>query len=390
MVYIRNISLKYFFTKGRFSSIMEHEKQYMEEKTMKKIAIMLVLALVLGLFAGCAGNIVVVGDCTCPTGGHTNNPAPQPTTPKPTQPAPEGALKTGLAIVTSVAKSENAKVADYDVTLVAVLVDDNGVIQDCIIDSIGAKVEFDATGTITSDINAEVKTKNELGDAYGMVAWGGAIAEWYQQADALAQFAIGKTVSELKNGAIDETGKAPAGSDLASSATIYLGGYVSAMEEAVKNAQHLGAQGGDELRLAAIPSLKSSVSATAEKAGTAQLDCDVTALTVKDGIITSCFIDSLQAKVSFGTDGVITTDTSAPAATKNQLGEKYGMVAWGGAIAEWNVQAASFASYVTGKTAAQVAGIAVNEGTKPTGADLATSVTIAIGGFQALIAKALA
>ena len=178
MVYIRNISLKYFFTKGRFSSIMEHEKQYMEEKTMKKIAIMLVLALVLGLFAGCAGNIVVVGDCTCPTGGHTNNPAPQPTTPKPTQPPVDGALKTGLAIVTSVAKSENAKVADYDVTLVAVLVDDNGVIQDCIIDSIGAKVEFDATGTITSDINAEVKTKNELGDADGMVAWGGAIAEW--------------------------------------------------------------------------------------------------------------------------------------------------------------------------------------------------------------------
>ena len=370
---------------------MEHEKQYMEEKTMKKIAILLALALVVTLFAGCAGNIVVVGDCTCPTGSHTNHPTnPQPTNPQPTQPAPEGALKTGLAIVTSVSKSENAKVAEYDVTLVAVLVDDNGVIRDCIIDSIGTKVEFNANGVITSDINAEVKSKNELGDAYGMVAWGGAIAEWYQQADALAKFAIGKTVSELKNGAIDETGKAPAGSDLASSATIYLGGYVSAIEEAVQNAKHLGAQGGDELHMAAIPSLKSSVSATAEKAGTAQLDCDVTALTVKDGVITSCYIDSLQAKVSFGTDGVITTDLTAAVATKNQLGEKYGMVAWGGAIAEWNVQAASFASYVTGKTAAQVAGIAVNEGTKPTDADLATSVTIAIGGFQALIAKAFA
>ena len=358
---------------------------------MKKIAIMLVLALVVTLFAGCAGNIVVVGDCTCPTGGHTHTPTdPKPTTPKPTQPAPEGALKTGLAVVASVAKSENAKVADYDVTLVAVLVDDDGVIRDCIIDSIGAKVEFDATGTVTSDVNAAVKTKNELGDDYGMVAWGGAIAEWYKQADALAQFAIGKTVAELKNGAIDETGKAPAGSDLASSATIYLGGYVSAIEVAVNNAKHLGAQGGDELRLAAMPSLKSSVSATAEKAGTAQLDCDVTALTVKDGVITSCYIDSAQAKVSFGTDGVITTDLTAPVQTKNELGEKYGMVAWGGAIAEWNVQAASFASYVTGKTAAQVAGIAVNEGTKPTDADLAASVTIAIGGFQALIAKALA
>ena len=70
------------------------------------------------------------------------------------------------------------------------------------------------------------------------------------------------------------------------------------------------------------------------------------------------------------------------------LGEQYGMVAWGGAIAEWNQQATSFAAYITGKTAAEVAGIAVNEGTKPTEADLATSVTIAIGGFQALIAKA--
>ena len=64
------------------------------------------------------------------------------------------------------------------------------------------------------------------------------------------------------------------------------------------------------------------------------------------------------------------------------------MVAWGGAIAEWNVQAASFATYVTGKTAADVAGIAVDESTHPTDADLVTSVTIAIGGFQALIAKA--
>ena len=158
---------------------------------------------------------------------------------------------------------------------------------------------------------------------------------------------------------------------------------------AVNNAQHLGAQGGDELRLAVIPSVKSSVGATAEKAGTAQLDCDVTALTVKDGIITSCYIDALQAKVTFGADGVITGGVSDAVATKNQLGDKYGMVSWGGAIAEWNTQAASFAVYVTGKTAAQVAGIAVNEGTKPTGADLAASVTIAIGGFQALIAKAL-
>ena len=343
---------------------------------MKKIAIALVIALILGIFAGCSGDVVVIGDCTCPTSG-------QNTPTLPSQPV-EGALKTGLAIVCNTTGSKNSEKADYDVTLVAVLVDDQGIIRDCIIDSIGAAVEFDATGTITSDVTAPIQTKNELGDSYGMVAWGGAVAEWYQQADALAQFAIGKTVTELKNGAIDASGKAPAGSDLASSATIYLGGYVSAIEVAVNNAKHLGAQGGDELRLAAMPSLKSSTS------GTAQLDCDVTALTVNSGAITSCYIDSLQAKVNFGTDGVITGGISEAVETKNQLGDKYGMVTWGGAIAEWNTQAASFAAYVTGKTAADVAGIAVDAGTKPTGVDLVSSVTIAIGGFQALLAKALA
>ena len=351
---------------------------------MKKIALILVLVLVAGIAAGCMGTpVIYYSDCTCPTGSHGTN----VDTTKPT--VGEGAVKTGLAIVTSVGKSENAKVADYDVTLVAVTVDDKGVITDCIIDSIGAKVNFDATGKVTSDLTAEVKTKNELGDDYGMKAYGGAKYEWYEQAAALADYAVGKTVEELKSGAIDESGKAPEGSDLASTATIYLGGYVSAIEEAVKNAQHLGAQAGDELKLATVNSIGSSASATAEKAGTAQLDSTITALTVKDGVITSCYIDSVQAKVAFDNKGVISTDLTAAVQTKNQLGDKYGMVAWGGAKHEWNEQAASFAAYVTGKTAAEVAGIAVSEG-KPADADLSSSVTIAIGDFQKLIAKALA
>lgn len=40
------------------------------------------------------------------------------------------------------------------------------------------------------------------------------------------------------------------------------------------------------------------------------------------------------------------------------------------------------------KMPAQVADIAVSESTVPTGADLTSSVTIAVGGFQALIGKA--
>ena len=348
----------------------------------KQIAFSLVLVMLLGLLAGCAGTAVVYyGDCTCPTG---------PTTPAPTDPInppAEGAVKTGLAIVTSVSKSINATCTEYDVTLVAVTVDDKGVIEQCMIDSIGTKIEFDGTGTLTK-VPETVATKNELGDSYGMVAWGGAKYEWYQQAAALADYAEGKTVAQLKSGAIGESGYATEGTDLAASATIYLGGYVSAIETTVNNAKHLGAVAGDELRLAALPSVASSESASISKAGIAQLDVDVTALTVKEGKITSCFIDSVQAKVAFDSNGVISSDITSPVQSKNQLGENYGMVAWGGAKFEWNVQAANFAAYVTGKTAAEVAGIAVSEG-KPADVDLSAGVTIAIGGFQALIAKAL-
>ncbi len=355
---------------------------------MKKLIALISLTLCLCLLCGCAGTPVIYhADCDCPTDGTTASTDKKPV------PVVEGSLKTGLALVTGISDSfaataEKNGEGKYDVTMVAVLVDEDGVIRDCLIDGVSTSVKFDTAGKITSDLTAAPQTKNELGDKYGMVAWGGAKAEWNVQAQALADFAIGKTVEELKNGAIDETGKAPAGSDLASSATIYLGGYVSAIESAVAKATHLGAQGGDSLRLAATSTIKDSTDATAEKAGTTQLEVTVTALTMKEGVITSCALDSVQAKVNFDAKGAVTSDLSAPVKTKNELGKDYGMVAWGGAIAEWDAQAASFAAYVTGKTPAQVAGMAVNESTVPTEADLTSSVTIAVGGFQALIAKA--
>ena len=349
----------------------------------KTIALILTLTMLTALLAGCTGITVVIGECTCPTEPDRYVPA-------------EGALKTGFSVSVNIADSASATAeakgaAKYDITLAAVTVDDNGVIVSCVIDSVPATVEFDAKGNIITDLTAAVQTKNELGENYGMKAWGGAVAEWDQQVAAVAKYAVGKTVEQLKNGDIDmTTGKAKDGTDLSSSATIYLAGYVYAIEAAVNNAKHMGAQAGDELVLATVNSIASSTSATAEKAGNAQLDSDIVALTTKDGKITSCYIDAVQAKIGFDTTGTITTDLTAAVQTKNELGENYGMKAWGGAKAEWNEQAAAFAAYVTGKTAEEVAGIAITETTKPAdGTDLASSVTISIGGFQALIAKAL-
>ena len=357
---------------------------------MKKLTTILSLILAVCMLAGCAGTTVVYNsDCTCPAGSHIQTPATEAPDTTDATDAPitaEGALKTGLALIATAknTEAEDGSVVEYDVTVAAVLVDDNGVIVDCVIDSMGPKLAFNAEGAITTDLAAPIQTKTELGDAYGMKAYAGSQYEWYEQAQALADYAVGKTVEELRTGACNESGKA-ADADLAATATIYLGGYVNAIEKAVANAQHLGAQAGDELKIATISSLADSASVDGENAGNAQLNVDVTAITVSGDVITSCVIDSLQAKVAFSAEGV----AEIPAfATKNELGEAYGMKAWGGATYEWNEQAANFAAYVTGKTADEVAGIAIDEATKPTDADLSTSVTISIGGFQALIAKA--
>ena len=157
---------------------------------------------------------------------------------------------------------------------------------------------------------------------------------------------------------------------------------------AVANAKHLGAQSGDTLKMATITGIADSTAATAENAGNAQLNVDVTALTMNGETITSCVIDSVQAKVAFDATGAITSDVTAPVATKNELGAAYNMVLYGKAKAEWNEQAASFAAYVTGKTADEVANISITEEKKPADADLTASVTIKINGFMDLIAKA--
>ena len=207
---------------------------------MKKIlALILTIAMVAAVLTSCAGTTVVIGECTCPC--VTEEAATEPAATEVTAeaetipaseeaPAVEGAVKTGLAVSTKIADSVSATAdaagaAAYDITLAAVTVDDNGVIQSCVIDSVPATVNFDNKGVITTDLATVIDTKNEKGENYGMVAYGGAVAEWDAQVKAVADYAVGKTVDELKNGDIDmTTGKAKDGSDLSSSATIYLAG----------------------------------------------------------------------------------------------------------------------------------------------------------------------
>ena len=209
---------------------------------MKKISAILVIALCVSLLAGCAGTpVVYYTNCTCPAVDNVaNGEIVFPVAPvegETTAPA-VGALKTGLSIVANIGDSKSAAAdaegeAKYDVTMVAVLVDDNGVIQDCVIDGISTSVKFDKAGAITTDLTAPDQTKNELGENYGMVKFAGAVAEWDAQAAALASYAVGKTAEEVAGIAVDETTK-PTDADLLTSVTIKIGGFQKLIEKAAQ------------------------------------------------------------------------------------------------------------------------------------------------------------
>ena len=132
----------------------------------RNLSIVLAIMLVISMLAGC--------------GGKTEQPK-------------ETALKLGMAVLPSISGSAAATAeaegkANFDVTVVAVLVDDEGIIRDCIIDSVGTNVKFNANGEpVDFDAAKAIQTKNELGEAYGMKA-AGSKYEWNEQAAALAEF----------------------------------------------------------------------------------------------------------------------------------------------------------------------------------------------------------
>ena len=303
----------------------------------------------------------------------------------------QGSLRTGLYAVGSLSSSASAGEEDgliqTDVTIVAVTVDETGVITDCVIDAVQAKANFDSQGQLLTDLTVPVPSKNELGADYGMGSISGIGKEWNEQAQSLADYVVGKTIPEVKGISISEEGK-PTGADLTASVTMSIGGYISAIEQAAANASHLGASQNPRQVLTTTTNAAKSTDATDDADGLAQAYATVGALTLSGDTITSMVIDAVQANVNFNAAGTITTDLAAAQPSKNELGADYGMGKVSSIGKEWDEQAAAFASYVTGKTVAEATGIAVTEEGNAGDADLAASVTIGVGDFLTLVEKA--
>lgn len=109
------------------------------------------------------------------------------------------ALTTSTSVdsaTASAADGEDGTAAMYT-SFAAVAVDGEGKLAAVCYDEVQPKVTFDEAGEITSDPTAEIKTKREKKDEYGMRSASAISAEWFEQNQEFETFVTGKTSDEI-------------------------------------------------------------------------------------------------------------------------------------------------------------------------------------------------
>ncbi len=371
---------------------------------MKKIIpMMLVLALMAAALVGCS---------QAPAQPPAEPPVETPAEPLPQAPAPEAGkvAKVGLGQKISIDKSKDAGTdangnpvtaqAQMDVTMAAVGFDADGKVVSVTLDVVQPKVAFDADLIITSDKTAEVPTKKDLKDDYGMKGVSEIGKEWYEQAAAFEEWMIGKSVDEIKGLKVKERDPShknvPDVPELTSSVTITVESYIAAVEEAWNNS--VDSPGAETVGLGVethISGRDKGVDANGNQVlPRAQSDTYMSATAFdKDGKVVVTIIDNAQVRVNYDAEGKVTDDKAAELKTKHELKEDYGMKGASGIGKEWYEQMAAFQDWMAGKTIDEITGLKVKESNPthqnvPDVPELTSSVTITVEGYLAVVKEA--
>ncbi len=255
--------------------------------------------------------------------------------------------KAGLGVISTFADGQ------VNTTFAAVGLDADGKIQ---------YVDFDTAQSTPADTNkAKDQTKEELKEAYGMKAMSGIQKEWFEQAETLEKFVIGKTIEEVK--AIEVNEGKPTDADLSAGCTMSITGCIEAIVKAADNAVEVAA---DSIVLGR------TMSNDAEKV---QVVTDLVLLAL-DAEGKTVYAKWDVAQIG---EGILET--------KGEKKDGYGMKDFSGIKKEWYEQAKAFEDFCVGKTVEEIKAIEVAEG-KSTDADLSAGCTIAVSGALAAVAKA--
>ena len=308
-------------------------------------------------------------------------------------------VKVGLGACTSFSESYSigedhygqpatATNAQVDIHVAAVTLNEDGTIAKVQIDAIQVKASVDGTGAIAADAKTEFTSKHDLKEGYNMKGSSPIGKEWYEQVDIFEQWCEGKTLDQVKAG-IGADGY-PSDETLKSGCTIAMGDITAAVADACAKAVATDATTADTLGIALIGEMTKATNATAEAAGTFQAYVNFACTTQNaDGKITSVLIDSIQAYPTWGADGVLTTDANQDVRTKYTKQYDYKMKGASAIGKEWFEQIDVFKQSIIGKTADEVAAIAVDDSTKPTDETLLTGCTMKIGAYKTVVVKSL-
>ncbi len=290
--------------------------------------------------------------------------------------------------------------AQVDIHVASVMLDAEGKIVQCDVDAIQVKGSVDATGTLAADTATTFTSKNDLKEGYNMKGASPIGKEWYEQVSAYEQWAVGKTVDEIKAGVGADA--YPADETLKTGCTIVVSDIAAAVVDACETATESNATSNDTLGLAIIGEMTNVAAPSTDeegnpKDGTFQAYVNF-ATTARDaeGKISAVIIDSIQVYPTWNAEGVLTTDVNQDARTKYEKQFDYGMKgvsASKGVIAEggeWFEQIDVFKQMIVGKTAADVEAIAVDDGGYPTDETLRTGCTMKVSAYKTAVVKSLA
>ena len=302
-------------------------------------------------------------------------------------PAEEPTLKLGLGIYTATPSATDAS-EDADgqgkvaITAAVITVDADGKVVACQLDTADNTVKYTLDGKAVA--NDGFKTKYEQGAKYGMVEYGHAAKEWFEQADAFETVVVGKTLAEIK--ALVAEGNKGNSDVVTAGCTIMIHEFVGAIEKAFANLADSTATASSVLKLG-IHTEQTTKDATEDADGSNQVETTVFAAAVDAaGKVLMAASDCVQVKFTFNASGASTFDATRAVASKREQGAKYGMVEYGHAAKEWFEQADAFNALCVGKNATEIKALCASDNY---GTDEVKNAgcTILVNGFAKAAAK---
>lgn len=341
----------------------------------KRLSLSILTIMIVSLFVGCAKGS---------TAAKNNTQVEKDTT------TASEIVKFGVGHEVNINKSKdkgdsNPATAAADAYVAAVGFDKDGKIVQIKIDATQGKLEFDENLAPSIPLDTKFKSKNELGEEYGMKKASEIGKEWNEQAKAFADWTVGKTAEEVANMKTkfkdDKHPNVADEPDLVSSVTIDVGTFQKIVSEAWEKA--VDVKGVENIGLGLQNNIKRSKAKTDEKAALGLFEVTIVGLALdKDSKVVDAYLDMAMAQTDFDENGKI-TNTDKNVGTKQEIKEEYGMKKASVLGKEWHEHANSLAEWMKGKAESEILSMEVKEKDPmhpavPTSPDLTSSVTITV------------